>query len=300
VKTGLQLRLAQHLTLTPQLQQSIRLLQLSTLELQQEIERAVAENPLLELEPPEPDVGEGIGPGDDSLVAEPGKEAALAGSDGPTWEDTEFSFAAPVDESSGSASEFSTPNAVDTGQTVMDIEVREEELPGNDLVSFDWASAGLGGDFDADEEGLEERQAKPRTLTEHLLEQVPLLRLDPDTEAVLRALIYCLNQGGWLEVTPEELGQALGLAGPVPERLWDSALAALHTMDPLGVGARDLRECLLLQLRALPLCAAREHAERMLTETYDALARAELVRVPQSFGIDGSGAGRSAPPVGTT
>ncbi len=285
MKTGLQLRLAQHLTLTPQLQQSIRLLQLSTLELQQEIERAVAENPLLELEPAEFDAGEEVVVRRELLRGDDGLEAVLAGSDAMSWESSEPAGLVDGGEAPESPELSSSPSEADTTASAVDPEASDGAIPGGELAHLEWTTTGAGGDFNADEDEFEDRQTRDKSLTEHLLEQVPLLRLEPEVEAVLRALIYCLNEDGWLEASPEELGATLGLSGAVPPELWDSALAALQDMDPAGVGARDLRECLLLQLRARLHTPSREHAERILLEAFDALARGELGRIRKALGL---------------
>ena len=231
VKPSLQLRLSQHLALTPQLQQSIRLLQLSTLELNQELEQILADNPLLErlddplegclriapngmIEDPRP----AGSPADDigrNPASGPGTEDAAAGNDG----------------YGGSAGD-----------------AEDEERGG------DWGGEG-GGGRGAGDEGDDERSfaqvaAHGRTLRDHLMMQLSATQSLPLDRAIVGLLIENLNDDGYLDATLEEIASLLPEELEVEPEALSTALRLLQSFDPPGVGARDLREGLLLQLHA--------------------------------------------------
>ncbi|MFN3628563.1 MAG: RNA polymerase factor sigma-54 [Casimicrobiaceae bacterium] len=285
MKAGLQLRLAQHLTLTPQLQQSIRLLQLSTLELREEIERAVAENPLLELEPPEPDPAElaAADPMPSVAVADEGMRILESDEiDWSAWGQAETAFAGSetpervMAEAGGDAAD-----AAERGSDALEEDSSEADLA---PLAEDWSTASSGIDRD-DDDGPEQQRARQQTLADHLLAQVPMLHLEPMVEAVLRALIYCLDDDGLLDTTAEELSAAFGLARPIDRSVWDTAVAALQSFDPPGIGARSLAECLRLQLESMPPTQVRHHALRIVAEAFEPMSKGEWARVRKVIGL---------------
>jgi len=238
MKPSLQVRLSQHLSLTPQLQQSIRLLQLSTLELQQEIEQMLEQNPFLEADeesvtPPEA-APERISAGERESANDEAESRAEGG--------TEAAADAPGLDSA----EFGTAE-------------REDWENGTEREDFDGIAEvpAFAGER-ADAEGAEpwERGGAPESLQDHLRGQLAGMRLEPEDAAALAVLIDSLNDDGYLEDSLDEIAEHL--AGndearrhELLERL-QCALKWLQSMEPLGVGARDLAECLTLQLRALP------------------------------------------------
>ena len=188
MKAGLQLKLAQHLTLTPQLQQSIRLLQLSTLELQQEIELALAENPLLELaESDAPDERGAEDPIDvpdsvDVYASSVDREHLLDGSD------SMAAYSAPEQQDArenghdvaslngqGDIADFTqtapTENATDSAGG----EGGEGDFDAPSLDFAEWGSSGAGS-FDDDDESFESQRASPPSLREHLRAQLVLVK----------------------------------------------------------------------------------------------------------------------------
>jgi len=279
VKAGLQLRLAQHLTLTPQLQQSIRLLQLSTLELQQEIERAVLDNPLLELEVSEdPDALAPTEPDDLARGLQPDADEASWG-DGTDFEPTADGVLADLFDEAESAAVTMGEDA--PGGALDEPSEFTDQAGADDRVApEDWSTATANPD-DVDPTAQRSRQV---TLADHLCAQLPLLRLPEPIDALVRALIYCLDDDGFLAATADELAGALGI--PIAEADWKQAVAVLHAMDPPGIGARSLQECLLLQLRDQPPDATRHRAERVVREAFEPLARGELARVRRIVGLD--------------
>lgn len=252
MKQGLSLRVSQHLALTPQLQQSIRLLQLSTLELSQEVEQMLDENPFLELSGEEAEREQfGLEQADeraqsddltaqDLAVTAPGEigmsevlsTVATASESGPSSEGDDSSFDEPSWEGDGQ----------------VEIAPNDSEW-GSDAPA---AKNNLKNDEQADATELARSQ---ESLTAFLHRQALSLRLSPEDSAALRFLIESLNDDGYLEDTLEEL--AVGLAGDDLEEMeelvqhFTVALRLLQNMEPVGVGARDLRECLTLQLRHL-------------------------------------------------
>lgn len=228
MKPSLQLKLSQQLTLTPQLQQSIKLLQLSTLELNEEIERALLENPLLERE-------------DDGAEAPDGANGADSGERNSTATDT----AAATENTPEPAAE--RPDS-DDGPA--------DNLPEYDLdVPEDWslgASAPGPASGDDDETDFQELHAAHGSLVEHLAQQVALMPLTDRDRALVRLVIESLDEDGYLTLEPDELFALLPEdMGFEPEEIM-IALHHVQHLDPTGVGARNLGECLALQLRTLP------------------------------------------------
>ncbi len=245
MKQGLSLRISQHLALTPQLQQSIRLLQLSTLELSQEVEQMLDDNPFLEVtEDDAPREEFGLTQAD-TRVREEDREAEFApGSVAINQDeirvtdqnDAESPLSGQDDEQSWDGDGTSEVRA-DDGEWGGDAPAR-----GNNL-----------GDMDALD--ATELAGSQESLQSHLHRQALALRLSEEDRAALRFLIESLNDDGYLEDTLQSLAE--GLAGADEEQVQELvqrftvALALLQHLEPIGVGARDLGECLALQLRAL-------------------------------------------------
>ena len=218
MKHSLQLRLSQHLTLTPQLQQSIRLLQLSTLELNQEIEKFLQDNPLLERV--------------DDIREEPVSAPPQAGS--------AAEFAAPATSSS---SADSAAGEADSGST-----------DAVDANSFDESfsySSGTAHDGN-DEAEYPQLAAETQSLREHLISQLSLTKLSERDQRLVTLLIDSLDDDGYLHQDLDELAGLLPPELEIDTEELNVALKHLQNLDPPGVGARNLGECLQLQLEALP------------------------------------------------
>ena len=235
MKPGLSLRVSQHLALTPQLQQSIRLLQLSTLELAQEVEQMLDENPFLERTAEEAER----------------EDFGLPQSDTPAAVEDDAVYA----------------SASETGPEPVEMAPETESLPdweGDGSVEMRPDDSEWGGDAqprtsnrdEDDEASAADFTGSHESLTDYLHRQALSLRQSEEGRAALYFLIESLNEDGYLEETLEEL--ATGLAGSDdPEQLeelvhhFTVALRLLQSLEPVGVGARDLAECLSLQLRAI-------------------------------------------------
>ena len=250
MKQTLQLRLSQHLALTPQLQQSIRLLQLSSLELNQEIEQALQENPLLE--------------------REEGSEPA--------------SFAGAEDALNRSRSEEPASRP----------EERAEAPTDWGPEAFEWPSAGSAkGPRDPNDESdvdAGELQAAATSLRDHLISQLTLSQLSGRERLRVAFLVEALDDDGYLTQELEELVDVLpdDLVGEPDEILEDLAIALKHlqSLDPPGIGARNPRECLLLQLTNLPPSPARELARAIVDDHLEQFANRDYVRIRKALGCD--------------
>jgi RNA polymerase sigma-54 factor len=268
MKPSLQVRLSQHLALTPQLQQSIRLLQLSTLELHQEVEQMLEQNPFLEADEDSPTIDEP--PPERPVAARDEHESADDGGEDP--------------QPGVDAAEFGTTE-------------REEWSNGTEGDDFDGirempslsGAAAAGGDDDFEPQ---ERNAHGPTLAEHLLAQLAGMRLSPEDRAAIHVLVESLNEDGYLTDTLEDIAAGLLADGAddeqreaLLERL-QVALKWLQSLEPTGVGARDLGECLALQLRLQQRCEAQAVAIIVCKQHLDLLARRDFRKLAAATGAD--------------
>ncbi len=227
MKPTLQLKLGQHLTMTPQLQQAIRLLQLSTLELQSEIQQALEENPMLEQD-------------EDSLEAN--AEAEIE------------SHSAEAQDAANSAA--NKESSAENDDPHMDMENRQE-IPDELAVDANWEdtydipttpSPSNQQNSDSTNDFLENQSIEGDTLSEHLLWQLKNSQFSDTDFIIAIALIDAVNDDGYLTETIEEIYD--GLKDELDIEL-DEVEAVLHRVqrfDPVGIAARNLQECLLLQL----------------------------------------------------
>ena len=266
MKQALQLKLGQSLTMTPQLQQAIRLLQLSSLEMQQEIQEALDSNPMLELE----DEAEG-GEADAPTAQEDAGPAEDAGDADPFGDDGNADYEAPGDFEP----EYEASYDLDDGSPDSDwSEAIPEELP----VDASWdevysAPAGPAPAASDDDYDFDSRNEASESLTDQLRWQLNLTRLSSRDLAIADALIDALNADGFLTVSIDELLESFDPALEIEE---DEVIAVLHRLqqfDPPGMFARSLGESLLLQLREFPEeTPALEAARLVLSQHLDLLA----------------------------
>ncbi|TAK91503.1 MAG: RNA polymerase factor sigma-54 [Burkholderiaceae bacterium] len=270
MKPSLQLRLSQSLSLTPQLQQSIRLLQLSTLELHQELEQMLADNPLLErLDDPLADsvrlLADGSMPASnasllsDAALTTPGNADAAG--------DTDNSEAG-MDGSDGG----SGPDTPD----------------GNAELS-DWGSGGGSGNArsEDDESSLQQIAATPLTLRDHLLRQLSGTQCGDRDRALVGLMIDSLDENGFLEHDLDTLLENLPPELEIDLTELSASLKLLQSFEPTGVGARSLSECLSLQLQALKLkgvaSRTRTLALSLVQGHLTALAERDYVRLKKAL-----------------
>ena len=275
MKQGLSLRVSQHLALTPQLQQSIRLLQLSTLELSQEVQQMLDDNPFLEASPDDVAPREEFGPSD--VVAR-----VADGDDGGPADDGGYgeggSAAATSDEAAPAIDEAPSWDGDGSTEVVPDDGEWGGEAPARKNSASD--------DEDVDATTLARSQ---ESLTANLHRQALSLRLGEEDRAALRYLIESLNDDGYLEEPLEVLAEGLS-PGDLEQReelqhRFQVALGLLQSLEPPGVGARNLAECLTLQLRVLQQDAAEDAAIacaiRICALPMELLARRDIKRLAQ-------------------
>ncbi len=229
LSTKLEMRQGQQLVMTPQLQQAIRLLQLSNMELMQYVETELERNPLLEAD-----------------------EGAENGESGPR----------PESEGSEFPKAEETPAAPDEGWLDLGKPVADPETTFDtdyDNVYPDTAPADLGGDQGAsgwaslrqrnsasdDDVNIEAFVANDISLRQHLSEQLPLVLKEPADRLIGQYLVDMVDEAGYLPADLSALPEKLGAS----QALIDGVLASLQTLDPPGIFARSLSECLALQLK---------------------------------------------------
>ncbi|HEB63871.1 MAG TPA: RNA polymerase factor sigma-54 [Gammaproteobacteria bacterium] len=231
MKPSLQLRIGQQLSMTPQLQQAIRLLQLSSLELQTEIQEALESNPLLEME-------------------EEHQENALP---------------SEIENQAADSSQETEPLLSASQDATVDLQASDEipqELPMDSHWedTFDTDRISSISTVASDEYPSDRRPVAGQTLADHLLWHVQLTPFSEIDQTIAIAIIDSIDESGYLNASLEEIQQ--GLCQQEYEVELDEVeamLRAIQSYGPPGVAARDLKECLQLQLKSLdpqPLCLA--------------------------------------------
>jgi RNA polymerase sigma-54 factor len=227
MKQSLQLRVSQHLALTPQLQQSIRLLQLSTLELHQELEQILSDNPLLErVDDPLDNSVRLLG---DGAISSAPTTPSASDSDTPATDAAEPSF----EGGEAGSNEASEPAANGETEWSFDDVARTSKAP-------------------EDDDARPQIEAHETTLREHLLEQTRLTVRAPRDRALLELVIDALDENGYLEESLEDIHARLPEELEIDLDELQIALKLLQSFDPPGIGARNAPECLSLQIRRMP------------------------------------------------
>jgi RNA polymerase sigma-54 factor len=231
MKQSLQLRIGQSLTMTPQLQQAIRLLQLSTLELQTEIQEALESNPMLEVE-------------EEKQSSDPLESSQ-----------TEKNNDEPVNsEITDNADSAADPIEAEASN----LEINDnQEIPDELPVDSNWddiydvppsTNTAASGDDDKSREFLENQSGQGESLVDHLLEQLQVTPMSDTDRLIAMAIIDAIGEDGYLHESIEDIHG--GLVNQLEIEL-DEVEAVLHLIqhfDPLGIASRDIKECLLLQL----------------------------------------------------
>ncbi|WP_395403098.1 RNA polymerase factor sigma-54 [Pseudoduganella sp. UC29_106] len=259
MKQSLQLRTSQHLALTPQLQQSIRLLQLSTLELHQELEQLLSDNPLLE------------------RLDDPLDHSVRLLADG------------AINQGNGSAEAPQESAPQGEGESAPSAEADSYEGgeggegEGGDIGDSDWSDSGRNKSPD-DEDSRPQLEANHCTLREHLLEQMRVTVAEARDRALMEIIIDALDENGYLEEPLEEIHARLPEELEVELEELRTALLLLQNFDPVGVGARNASECLALQIKRLPnvpmvtrrmaLCIVEKHLTWFAQREFNKLKKA--------------------------
>ncbi|MGK0674017.1 MAG: RNA polymerase factor sigma-54 [Halothiobacillaceae bacterium] len=257
MKAGLELRQGLSLTMTPQLQQSIRLLQLSSLELQTAIQQAIEANPMLELAD------------ENDEEVEP---AILEAGEG--WPTT----------------------SLDEAATTLDLAAPRQDMPEelpfdsrwDDIFEADGSTSySKGNAEDEERDVLSQTSSGQESLHDHLLSQMLLTPLSPRDQQIATAIIESVNEDGFLEQPLESIVE--GLRRDLPDIELDEAEAMLHLVqqfDPPGIAARDLGECLALQLRQVEAPTPAHAEAARLLEHLDLLASRDYTRLQHLLKID--------------
>ena len=241
MKQGLELKLGQHLAMTPQLQQAIRLLQLSTLDLQQEVQSMLESNPLLDEETGD----DGGGPVPETLE--------------PPSEDRQLDLAAE-----------------DTLPDELPVDSQWDDV-------FDLGTSGSGSAADEDLPDFESRNSHSQSLQDYLRWQADMTHFSPDERNMAELIIDAIDERGYLAESLEELAVNMN----VQEDALLAVLLRVQDFDPPGVGARDLSECLLLQLKQMVEGGAPVLlAQRIVKDHLQALARHDYPRLCAALGVD--------------
>lgn len=259
MKQSIQLRLGQHLTMTPQLQQAIRLLQLSTLELQLEIQTVLDSNLMLE------------------TADSDGPEEAQAGAEA-SERNEESADSVNVPEHEPEA-DFSTP----------------EKIPDELAVDSDWDAiydsgvtnfSAPGGDDNRD--FFETHNAGGESLYEHLMWQMEMTPFSPTDQEIAATIIDSINDDGYLGTSLEEIHENLLVNNTEIEL--DEVAAVLHRIqhfDPIGVGARNLGECLEIQLKELdPETPWLSETLKLVTQHLDLLGARDFSQIMRRMKLD--------------
>lgn len=227
MKQTLQLRVSQHLALTPQLQQSIRLLQLSTLELHQELEQILSDNPLLE------------------RLDDPLDHSIRLLGDGSV-------SSAPTSTSTGDAPASDTASAAEGESGFESGEGGGESSDSGSDADWSFDDVARTSKAPEDDDARPQMEAHELTLREHLLEQMRVTVQNPRDRALVELVIDALDDNGYLTEPLEEIHARLPEELEVEIEELSMALKLLQSFDPPGVGARDASECLALQIRRMP------------------------------------------------
>ncbi len=270
MKQALQLKIGQQLTMTPQLQQAIRLLQLSTLDLQQEIQEALENNPML-------DVNE---EGDADTPANEEKNTPDSASD--TTPDTEVTAHADQEH---------------TEETQVADDTWNDEIPAELSTDSSWddtfQSSAPGSSRDDSDGTFESNDTAEETLQDHLHWQLNLTPMSDQDRLIATSLIDGINPDGYLTVTLEDIHEHLrqqdGIEGLDLDEV-EAVLRRIQQFDPPGVGARDLSDCLAIQLEQLPddtawrkqaLTVVRNYLKLLGSHDYRQLMRKARLKEPQ-------------------
>jgi RNA polymerase sigma-54 factor len=242
MKPRLDLRLSQKLIMTPQLQQAIKLLQLSRLELSQTITQEIMENPLLE----------------ESLEDEPAQQEEMAKED-------------LVRES------------LEKGESESDQkeEISEFDLKWEDYIDEydDRRDMEYGNLSQDDNTSFDQVLAKTTSLVDHLLWQLGLMALSPEEKIIGESIIGNIDENGYLSGSLEEIALAVKTDIPTIEKV----LKVVQSFDPPGVGARDLKECLLIQVAQLDL--KNSVVEGMINHHMEDLERKRYAVIAKTLGV---------------
>ncbi len=241
----LHLKLSQKLIMTPSLQQAIKLLQLSKLELQEVLNQELLENPLL----------------DETQEETKQEEAESDAQETKTQTEEEAKAAEPQKEK-----EKDSFDEIDYDAYFQD------------YIEYGYNPRGMGEEHE--EFPIENTLTRPPNLTDHLTWQLSMSDASPRIKDVGHFIIGNIDEDGYLRASTEEIMAA----GPYEEKEVEDAIAVVQALDPIGVGARDLRECLLLQLDFLEI--DNPLVETIVRDHWDEFMQRRFVQLSKTLNID--------------
>ena len=251
----LEIRQGQSLVMTPQLQQAIKLLQLSNIELTQYVEQELERNPLLERDESEAVVGE-----------ERDTPESTAVSEGETLDTTL------------SREDFSKGEDMDAERVDLYAEDSSTSGPSSTPLS-DWTTLRAGPGGDGDENALEGTLAQAASLKDHLLDQLSIAALDSERRLIGAALIDSIDEAGYLRGDLDDLAARLGAT---TQQVCE-VLRVVQGFEPTGVAARSLAECLALQLREQGRC---DPVMEIFLANLELVARRDIAGLCALCGVD--------------
>ncbi|MFD2165015.1 RNA polymerase factor sigma-54 [Thalassotalea euphylliae] len=227
MRPSLQLKIGQQLTMTPQLQQAIKLLQLSTLDLQQEIQEALESNPLLEV---------------DESASNASEESQTS------IEEAYSASAAETPQLDGSEDATPTIDEVSTTEAMEKTDIPEElsvDTTWDESFSAGVSSSGIGTSGASEDYTYQGETTD--SIQDHLRWQMELTPFTETDEAIAMAIIDAVDDAGYLTVSAEDILESLGLEDVELDEI-EAVLKRINMFDPIGVAARSIPECLLIQL----------------------------------------------------
>jgi RNA polymerase sigma-54 factor len=267
MKQTLSLKLGAQLTMTPQLQQAIRLLQLSCLDLQQEIQDTLEINPMLELDDDDNTPSGEADPGEQVDPSETAQPTATAETEDPL---------------SGVDADLEQPIPED-----LPVDTSWEEI-------YQPSPAPSGGGGDSEGWDSEDRNAGGESLQDHLHWQLNLTPMSDVDRMIGTAIIDAINSDGMLTITTEEIVASLqplmDEQVEIEQDEVEAVLKRIQQFDPIGIGARDLAECLTLQLEQMPtdtpwraeaLAVIEDHLELLAARDFTTLKRKTKLGEPE-------------------
>ncbi|MCG6970684.1 MAG: RNA polymerase factor sigma-54 [Gammaproteobacteria bacterium] len=268
MKQTLQLKLGQSLTMTPQLQQAIRLLQLSSLELQTEIQEILETNPMLEAseDASQNDNDDGSNDQDESTQS--------ADSNKETSNEKDNASTSNNDNEEFSATSENSERELDSSQ--------QNDIPDDLPVDSDWEDtydsyASSKGSDNEDTRGLEQPASSGESLSEHLMWQMQMTPFSDTDMVIATSIIDSIEETGFLATSLEDIFDSLKDELDIELDEVESVLRRIQSFDPPGVGARNLQESMDIQLRYCdPETPWLEEAKRVVSDYFDLLARREF------------------------
>jgi len=298
MKQGLQLKFSQNLSLTPQLQQAIKLLQLSTLELNQEIDLLMQTNPLLERgDDGEDEYGNATDNSEDEVTLNTTSNDGNVAEDPQNIEDNnDFSLDISNDKTN---TEFTDNNSESTQSESTDFEQNTADYTADHPVDH---SAEFNDDYDEfsngslwdenstpsdDDSDFKQQETMQISLRDHLISQLKLMPLSERDQTLVLLLVDSINEDGYLEESLEDIVEQMPLELEMEVLELNTALRHIQNLDPAGVGARNLSECLLLQLELLPKYTPHLVLAKLVAKHYlPVLGARDFAKLRKELGCD--------------